>query len=810
MGTLHRLTLVLSKLRERSPTWVQELIGPALILGSVLLVLHDYALGGQASSQRGDPIGFFLPMHCFLGESLVGGDVPLWNPHTLGGHPFASDPQSGWLNLPAMLLYSLFPCDTAFAWYVTLQPLVAGTAIYWFLRTEGLGRPEATIGGLALALPLAGSSIATASLPFSASIAWTAVVLGFAARLRRARTWRGRSLWLLGLGVAWGQLASAHMSTGLALGTLALLAYLVAAVRSDVRSGERAPPQALALVALVLLALPFISAGIIVPRLLHIGESTLGLGYSGLEELSIRLTDGWHGGVSGPSLTTAWPLELGTAPGYYLGPALLLIPAAWLSRRYRSLAIVFSLFGLATLVLALGPVADVLDPMRRYLITGIYLHAPERLVHGLLLALPILVAVGSSSWSEANPLRLRVALIAPAIVIWVLIPPFVETGSPFLVAGLVASLLAVPLLLLRGWSQRRLWALTILLMVVLSAGGVVARESPARPTISEPFSIGPPSGLPRRGLPRGVPHDGFVPQPANFGVGDYVDPGPIAQHLAQNGGERYISVNPERWFPSGYIAEQPGWWGLMSSQQSMLFDLEEAQGYNPAQGIRFWTFVRTVDPKPIQYNRAWFLTPTAGLFDLLQVGWVVAPNEEAVPAAHSHLVAEQGVWKLFRVEGTPPRASVVTDWTLVGSAQQALERVVDPTFDSSDTAVLEEPPGIPEQPEGEGGWATFSWTGSDSAQIDVYAQSPSLVLIRNVWHPNWTATVDGTEAPVLPTDYLVQSVPVLAGRHTIRLEYRDPWIWIGLIVSGGACSLLVGTAAILSIRARRRRRHDVG
>ncbi|HEX9234646.1 MAG TPA: hypothetical protein VF972_00005, partial [Actinomycetota bacterium] len=125
--------------------------GPALIVGSVLIVLHAFAFGGKVSSQHPDVLGFWLPTYCFLGKSIAAGHIPAWNPHVMAGVPFAADPQSGWMYIPAMLLFAGLPCSVAIRLIVVLQPILGGLGLYWFLRSEGLSRPASTSGGLALA-----------------------------------------------------------------------------------------------------------------------------------------------------------------------------------------------------------------------------------------------------------------------------------------------------------------------------------------------------------------------------------------------------------------------------------------------------------------------------------------------------------------------------------------------------------------------------------------------------------------------------------------------------------------------------------
>jgi hypothetical protein len=140
--------------------------GPVLICIVVLVTLNAFAFRGLLSTQHPDVLPFWLPTWCYLGKSLGAGHIPLWNPAVMGGIPFAVDPQSGWLYLPPMLLFTAFPCHAAIRWFIVLQPILAGLGTYWFLTSEKLSRPAATVGGLALSLPVAGS-IYLLSLPFA-------------------------------------------------------------------------------------------------------------------------------------------------------------------------------------------------------------------------------------------------------------------------------------------------------------------------------------------------------------------------------------------------------------------------------------------------------------------------------------------------------------------------------------------------------------------------------------------------------------------------------------------------------------------
>ena len=111
------------------------------------------------------------------------------------------------------------------------------------------------------------------------------------------------------------------------------------------------------------------------------------------------------------------------------------------------------------------------------------------------------------------------------------------------------------------------------------------------------------------------------------------------------------------------------------------------------------------------------------------------------------------------------------------------------------------------QPGGTAGTATYGETWPEDVAIRAEAMAPSIVVVRNAWAEGWSATVDGTPAPVLRTDYLLQGVPVPPGTHEVRLTYRDPAIGVGLWLSAlvwmGWLGAALAASAVIHRRTRR-------
>src|SRR5919197_1171277 len=372
------------------------LAGPALIIGATLVVLRRYAFSPRVSTE--DVVRYWLPMYDFLGKSLRAGHIPAWNPFVLGGTPFAADPQSGWMQVLPMILFTALSAGTAIRWLVVIQPI---------------------LGGLALPLVIAGSNLPV-SIRFPGALGWTAVSLAACSRYLRAERWSARHLWGMATAAAWGQVAASHLTVGLLIGTGALVAFVLARALSKLRRHEWTGRTVAGLAAFLLIALPLVNLAYLLPRLAFGPETSLALGYQRLRDLSRQLTGTASPAFPGLAAGPKWPLDLATFPGRYLGSsALLLAFAGFWSRRYRHLAIGFAAYGAGCYALGLRVVANnVPSWLQSRSLVDQSLHEPYWLSFGVLLAVGVLAGIGVEAWREPRPAPQRALMLAPAVLVW--------------------------------------------------------------------------------------------------------------------------------------------------------------------------------------------------------------------------------------------------------------------------------------------------------------------------------------------------------------------------------------------------------
>jgi hypothetical protein len=417
-----------------------------------------------------------------------------------------------------------------------------------------------------------------------------------------------------------------------------------------------------------------------------------------------------------------------------------------------------------------------------------------------MVAMPVLGAVGIQGLRE-EPMEARRArwwLAGGAVLLLAL--PLAAGGHPvrFVVLA-VAMTVAIPALY--GLATRRRRRAAGLVLAVLSL------ELLASAVLASVYT----GGTIYTGLETGD-HPNLVPQVLEYPdlpESDFLRPTRFVG-LLRGQGDRYLTwAPPASNFEKGYLfAQRQQDWPALAMERGTLFGIPDVLGYNPIQLVRYWTYIRATNPLSVFYNAAVLTRPSLEDARLLGVRYLIVPRGVTPGTIGGRVVATADDYQLVEVYGWEPRASVVPDWMVVSTRTQALRAVLERGFDPARTALLEGDPGITPSPGVVATPGSYREVTPEDVRVRVDAVEPSIVVVRNSYDPGWTATVDGRAAPVIPTDYLVQGVPVPAGHHEVRLVYRDPDIAQGLAASAAVWgALMVGIVGAF-LTARRRARRD--
>ena len=93
----------------------------------------------------------------------------------------------------------------------------------------------------------------------------------------------------------------------------------------------------------------------------------------------------------------------------------------------------------------------------------------------------------------------------------------------------------------------------------------------------------------------------------------------------------------------------------------------------------------------------------------------------------------------------------------------------------------------------------------ESLEVVTQAAAPSFLVTSDLYYPGWEAAVDGRPARVLRTDYLLRGVPVPAGRHRVRFEFRPRSLTYGAGLSLASLLLIIGCSLALARGGRQKR-----
>ena len=254
----------------------------------------------------------------------------------------------------------------------------------------------------------------------------------------------------------------------------------------------------------------------------------------------------------------------------------------------------------------------------------------------------------------------------------------------------------------------------------------------------------------------------------------------------------------------------PGW--------APALGLQLASGYNPltlSHYQRYLNLMQTgeVQPPPYDGNNWSDLERIArpDLLDALSVRYVVAPLSLHLRAPLSTWPAQpvfvfyQGMRTrdlgVYRNPGELPRARWVATVIAVHDEDEAARELR--RADARSTAVVVGPgPRADPPPSAEEVVRLDGWRPGALA-ISTASARERFLLIGEVWHPGWAATVDGAPAPLLRADVALLGLMVPAGAHRVALRFT-PLHWrLGLAISAASAALLLALAALAWQRSRR-------
>jgi hypothetical protein len=249
-------------------------------------------------------------------------------------------------------------------------------------------------------------------------------------------------------------------------------------------------------------------------------------------------------------------------------------------------------------------------------------------------------------------------------------------------------------------------------------------------------------------------------------------------------------VNAEE---KNFLAEHPGDYRIMNVNNpntAMITGAQDLWGYDATVMRRyaeFMTWTQGGDPnKAMSYVRLVQFDP---LFAMLR--------ERYIFAQHS------GKFEMEEAPVVMPHLQLIWNYRVLQNRDAIFDAMRSEMFDPTHEVILESEPEPTPVRGNNNGAAQITATTTDSLTIEADVEQPSILLITDAYAASWrTISLPGsTQAhyDLLPANYVLRAVPLAAGHHLLRIDYRPVPFAIGKWIS------LICVVAFLAAMVRCRR-----
>jgi hypothetical protein len=212
----------------------------------------------------------------------------------------------------------------------------------------------------------------------------------------------------------------------------------------------------------------------------------------------------------------------------------------------------------------------------------------------------------------------------------------------------------------------------------------------------------------------------------------------------------------------------------------LVHGFEHTLGYNPLRLAEFAEAVGARDNIAGPDQRTFtplFPSYRSLLADMLGLRFILSgvPIEQVdshLQPGDLNLIARTRYGFLYENPRALPRVLFVTDWR-----QADFETLMEdgrwPAFDPTRTVLLDTEPEPTESSDADCASSAVSLTGyrNTVVEIKVEATCGGFVVLNDIWHPWWSATLDDRPVDILKANVLFRAVQVPPGRHTLRFEF---------------------------------------
>ena len=230
-------------------------------------------------------------------------------------------------------------------------------------------------------------------------------------------------------------------------------------------------------------------------------------------------------------------------------------------------------------------------------------------------------------------------------------------------------------------------------------------------------------------------------------------------------------------------------------------------GYDPGVLLRYAEWMaatQDVDPASVSQALEFRVLPPS-YATLLRCRYIFSTETD-----------DNGEEQLKTVENPPAllaaRLHLVSQVRVMHDRDDIIEAMLDPSFNPAKTVILETPPDPPPGQPGPVGSVQVAAETTDSLTVVADLDRAAVLLVTDTYCTGWQATslLPADKNPqarytVLPADYCLRGIPLAAGHHRFRLEYRPRAFVIGLWTTVASLAGYLGLLVVHAVRGRVRK-----
>jgi hypothetical protein len=819
--------------------WQRGDVAPlALLVGSLIAMFWKPVFTSAMFFYR-DVFKYSYPHARFIHEVCWQGYLPYWNPYLNYGEPVLANPNFLFF-YPSTLLVVLLPVDFGYKLHYIVHFVLAAAGTYLLARRWAQSRSAAFFAGFVFAFsgPVLSLGNFYNHVAAAAWIPWALLLTD------RALEGRSRRPWILLTLVFTLQFLAAEPFTLIATFglSLAYALFRVGSIRRPLAAANARLVAGFVLVGALMLALSAVQLLPSIDLLSHSRRGTEGLPFNEttswsfhpLLMLELVLPGLFGSALEAPSL---WTLVLNCRnmpyfPSLFVGfvPLLFALVGWALGRdRRRNFA---ALSALVLLVLSFGRFTPVFALAYLLLPPLALVRFPVKLLVPALLFAALLAGWGfdalprgNRNWHERRsrillPLK---CLLGCVVVLWIvswMAPKWLGTSAAWILqrtnqmyAPNPASELTSAQVIAAVEFFVRMLQLQLPALAGFALGGllwIVARE---RETTWARHAVPVVALL-------GLAQMAMVNYSANPTVPEsfYAYRLPVLQHF-QTAGQPYRFAYVFR--PAEPPSATPDVQGFLNFESipeaaglsplaqiafrdrlvlargSMLEEVEgvsniDVEGSFPPFLYDYWMFMMRRLPDPAR--AACLLGRTNVKYQIVAKQQATSATREVAPIFNGSSAPNY----LYENLCATPRAYVAGAASYSGNAVETFTKLSDPAFAAEGEVILARAPdaALPHAGSGVAGRVWIVERQPNTVLLRANLSRPGYVVLLDRFDPNWQATLDGREVPILRANQLFRAVYVTEGRHEIRFHYRQRWLRVGLFISFAAMLLLTALYAL--------------